>query len=164
ARHRPQRMVDPDRAAAARRGDHPVCVYVPARHSRAPPLWPGARAVVLPRAPRRGLLRLGDPPAQQIDLAVQRHHEPVDAFTPQYRIEFGAVYRELADRAVEIDVGDLPGALAAAHSVVEGGRLTLGVYDLCLHDHVRTLALLAGHLELLARAPVEPADVSRRLI
>src|SRR6266436_9930482 len=40
----------------------------------------------------RVLLRLGDAPAQQIDLAAQRHDQAVDPLASKHRIELGALH------------------------------------------------------------------------
>ena len=45
---------------------------------------------------------------QQVGLAVQRHDQTIDPFASQDRIELGALHCQLADRAVEVDIGDLP--------------------------------------------------------
>jgi hypothetical protein len=55
---------------------------------------------------------------QQIDLAVQSHDEAVDTLPPEDRMELRAMDRELADRPVEIDVGNPSAALILAQKVV----------------------------------------------
>ena len=63
---------------------------------------------------RSGLGRPGDAP-QQVDLAIERHHQAVNPLAPKHRAELRALYRQLADRSVEVDVGDLPGSPILAH-------------------------------------------------
>jgi hypothetical protein len=76
---------------------------------------PGVGSMRIPREVVDGLRRFGYAPAQQVDLAGQRHDQTVDPVAPEDRVEFGALYGQLADRAVEVDVGDLPRALVLAH-------------------------------------------------
>src|SRR6202040_1638746 len=49
------------------------------------------------------------------------------------RRKFGAAGRHLADRTVEIDVGDQPAVAVAAHHVVNVDRLAVGLDDLAAH-------------------------------
>src|SRR5205814_10039537 len=97
-----------------------------------------------------------------VDLVVQRLDQSVDAFVLNDRMEFRALRRELADRAVEVYVGDLPRPGVLAHSVIETHRITLRFDDFGLHDNFRAGGLLPSHLELLARITVEPVGISRR--
>ena len=46
--------------------------------------------------------------AEQVDFTVQRDDETVNPLALKNRVEFRAMHRELADRPVEIDVGNLP--------------------------------------------------------
>src|SRR5260370_20370145 len=62
--------------------------------------------------------RPGRGPGEQVGLAVQGRDQPVDALAAQDRAELRPARRQLADRAVEIDVGDQPAVAAAAHPIV----------------------------------------------
>src|SRR6516164_9485403 len=109
-----------------------------------------------------GLRRLGYAFTQQVDLAVQCHDQTVDPFAPKDRVELRALYRQLADRAVEEDIGNLPRALVLMHQIVEGGRITVGFDNLGLDNDVRIVGPFAGDLQLLPRIAVEPVGVGRR--
>jgi hypothetical protein len=76
-------------------------------------------------------------------------------------MKLGAVDRQLADRAVEIDVGNPPGALILAHQVVEFRCLAVGFDDLRLRHDVCAIGPLASDLQLLTRIGVELVGVSR---
>src|SRR6478672_3381313 len=87
---------------------------VSAKHRPPPPSCGGAAKAAPTRTPTERLRRSGDA-LQQVGLAVQRHHETVDALAPQDRIELRSMHRQLADCAIEVHVGDLPRPLIGAH-------------------------------------------------
>src|SRR6516165_4254860 len=67
----------------------------------------------LKRSRKRPLERSRGGASQHIGLAVERGDQPVDARVLQDGGELGAAGRHLADRAVDIDVGDQPGIAVA---------------------------------------------------
>src|SRR5260370_35645340 len=75
-------------------------------------------------------------------------------------MELGSLHRQLADRTVEIHVGNPPGALILAHQVIESRRLAVRFGDLRLHHDFRAAGPLAGDLQLLARIAVEAIGIS----
>src|SRR5258708_6309894 len=84
---------------------------------------PPMRAFRIFPAPE-GSGRSGHAP-QQVDLAIERHDQAVNPLAPKNRTELRALYRQLADCAVEIDVGDLPGTLVLAHQIIKSCCLTV---------------------------------------
>src|SRR5260370_12366806 len=91
---------------------------------------------------------------QRVGLGVERLDQPGDALGAQDRGEFRAPRRHLADRPVEIDIGDLPDPAIVAHQIVEVDRLAVRLDDLARDDGAAGRWLLAGDLEPLARIAV----------
>src|SRR6516225_6149256 len=114
---------------------------------------------------RLGKVSLGrfrDGSRQQIDFAVQRREQTIEPVAAQYRAELRALGRQLANRAVEVDVRDLPDTLILTQQVVDADRLAARL-DNTRPDHgARTGGLLPGHLQLLARITVETLSITRR--
>jgi hypothetical protein len=108
-----------------------------------------------PKHACRRLRRFSCAFAQQVGLAVQCHDQTVDPVAPKDRVELRALYRQLADRAVEIDVGDLPRALVLVHQIIEGGRITVRLHNPGLDNDIRVVGPFAGNLQLLPRIAVE---------
>ena len=54
------------------------------------------------------------------------------------------MYRELADRTIEIHIGDSPGALILAHQIIESRRLAVRFGDLSLHHDIRAAGVACG--------------------
>ena len=69
------------------------------------------------------LRRFRDASRQQIDFAVQRREQTIEPVAAQDRAELRALGRQLADRAVEVDVRDLPDTVILAQPVVDADRL-----------------------------------------
>src|ERR1700750_1900051 len=76
-------------------------------------------------------------------------------------MELRSMYRQLADRTVEIHVGNPPRALVLAHPIIEPRLFTVRFGDLRLHHDIRAVGPLAGDLQLLARIAVEAIGISR---
>jgi hypothetical protein len=70
------------------------------------------------------------------------------------------MYGQLADRTVEIHVGNPPGALILAHQIIQSRRLAVRLGDLRLHHDFRAVGPLADDLQLLARIAVEAVGIS----
>src|SRR5882757_2713726 len=75
-------------------------------------------------------------------------------------MEFRSMYGQLADRTVEIDVGNPPGALILAHQIIQSRRLAVRLGNLRLHHNFCAVGPLAGDLQLLARIAVEAIGIS----
>src|SRR6185437_17015111 len=99
---------------------------------------------------------------EHVSFAVEGGDQAVDAVILDDCAEFGAAGRDLADRAVEIDVGDHPAVAAAAHHVIDRDRLAVGLDDLALDPDTPGVGLLAGHFQLLPGIAVEAVGVDRR--
>ena len=98
-------------------------------------------------------------------LCVERLDQTVDSAAAQDRSEFRPAGGELlADRSVEIDVGDLPNAAVIAHQIAEIDRLAIRLDDLACDDGTAIRGPLAGYLEPLAGIAVKPLGVDRRNI
>src|SRR5580704_1420073 len=109
-----------------------------------------------------GLERLGRRPREDIGLAVECRAQTVDALVLQDGGEFGAAGRHLADRAVEVYVGDQPSIAGAAHHIVDIDRLTIRFDDLAAHHGAGGGGLLAGYLQFLSVVAVKAVGVDRR--
>jgi len=70
-------------------------------------------------------------------------------------MELRAMHRELADRPVEIDVGNPPAALILAQKVVEPRHIALRFDDPSFHYNICAERPFTGDLQLLARISVE---------
>src|SRR5438270_4533188 len=101
-------------------------------------------------------------PGEQVGLAVERGDQAVDAVGSQDRGKFGAAGRDLADRTVEVDVGNQPTVAVAAHHVVDLDRLAIGLDDLALDHGSARIGLFAGDLQFLSGIAVETVGVDRR--
>jgi len=77
-------------------------------------------------------------------------------------MELRSMYRQLADRTVEIHVGNAPRALILAHPIIEPRRLAIRFGDLRLHHDIIAVGPFAGDLQLLTRIGVEAIGVSCR--
>src|ERR1700730_8050338 len=108
------------------------------------------------------LRRLRRSRGQNVRLTVERCNEAVDALALQDRGKFGVADRHLADRAVEIDVGDQPAIAVAAHHVVDLDRLAIRFDDLAAHHDTGPIELLASYLQLLSGIAVKAVGVDRR--
>ena len=71
----------------------------------------------------KSLRRFRDGSRQQIDFAVQRREQTIEPVAAQDRAELRALGRQLADRAVEVDVRDMPDTIILAQQVVDADRL-----------------------------------------
>src|SRR5688572_24122658 len=69
------------------------------------------------------------------DLRVERDQQRVEVLALDDRHELGAPQRELAHRAVEVDVDHLPGAADLVHAIVEIDVLVGRIDQAALHDH-----------------------------
>src|SRR5262249_5024067 len=97
-----------------------------------------------------------------IDFAVQRREQTIQPVAAQNRAELRALGRQLADRAVEVDVRDMPATIILAQQVVDADRLAARLGNTGPDHDGRTGGLLPGHLQLLARITVETLSISRR--
>ena len=70
-------------------------------------------------------------------------------------MELRAMHRELADRPVEIDVGNPSAALVLAQKVVEPCHIALRFDDPSFHYNICAERPFTGDLQLLARISVE---------
>jgi hypothetical protein len=70
-------------------------------------------------------------------------------------MELRAMHRELADRPVEIDVGNPSAALILAQKVVEPRHIALRFDDPSFHYNICAERPFTGDLQLLARISVE---------
>ncbi len=89
-------------------------------------------------------------------------NQAVNAVRSQDGSELGTAGCNLADRAVEVNVGDLPGAAVAAHNVVDLDRLPIGFDDLAAHHHPGWRGLLTSYLQPLSVIAVEAVGINRR--
>src|ERR1700730_2871222 len=85
--------------------------------------------------------------------------EAVDTLPPEDRMELRAMHRELADRPIEIDVGNPSAALILAQKVVEPRHIALRFDDPCFHDDIRAVWPFTGDLQLLARIRIKLVSV-----
>src|SRR3984893_11242874 len=81
--------------------------------------------------------------------------EAVDTLPPEDRMDLRAMHRELADRPVEIDVGNPPAALILAQKVVEPRHIALRFDEPSFHYNICAERPFTGDLQLLARISVE---------
>ena len=96
---------------------------------------------------------------QQFDFALQRHDQAIKPLPPQDSAKFRALCHQLADRAVEVDIGNLLGAVILTHCVVDVDRLAVGLDDAGLDDDARTRWLLPDYFQPLARIAVETVGI-----
>jgi hypothetical protein len=80
---------------------------------------------------------------------MQCHYQTIDPLAPEDRIELRALYRRLADRAVEIDVGDSPRSVVLVHRIVNGSRVTVGFDNFGLDNNIGIVGPFAGDLQEL---------------
>src|SRR5882672_4425257 len=138
------------------------------RHNRENSRFNGKNREFLPavRRPKRlrerRLKRFSGGSGENVGLAIEGGDKAVDAVGPQDGGEFGAAGRHLANRAVEIDVGDQPALTVAAHHVVDLDRLAIGFDDLAAHHDARGIRLFARDLQFLSGIAVEAVGVDRR--
>src|SRR5260370_406082 len=100
--------------------------------------------------------------ASTVGTVIDAYDQDADALAVQDRGKFGVAGRTLADRAVEIDVGDQPTVTVAVHHIVDGDQIAVGLDDLAAHHNAGRRELLAGHLQLLSGVAVKAVGVDRR--
>src|SRR6266700_6169407 len=98
---------------------------------------------------------------QQFGFALQSGDQTIEPVSPQDRAEFRALRRQLADRTVEIDVANLPGAVILTHRIVDADRLAVRFDDARLDGDARTRGVLPDYFQPLARIAVETVGISR---
>jgi hypothetical protein len=98
----------------------------------------------------------------QVGPAVERGDQPFDALILEDCGEFPVAGRHLADRAVEIDVGNQPALAVAPHHVVDLDRVAIGLHDLAGHKDPNAIRLFAGDLQFLSGIAVEAVGIDRR--
>src|SRR6202035_4919009 len=108
------------------------------------------------------MLLLGGSRGEVVCLVVERGDEAVDALRSEDRAEFRPAGRELADRAVQINIGDLPGAAILSHQIIETDGLAVRFDDLRDDEGPAGRWLLARHLKPLSGIAVEPLGINRR--
>ena len=108
------------------------------------------------------VLTPGSAPRQQfVALFRKRANQSVRPPRFQDRSKLSSAIRQLADRAVEIDIDDLPIGAGLAHEVVERDSATIGLDNLRLDDLVAVGTIdRLQNLELLARKAVETTGIS----
>src|SRR5262249_43425617 len=99
---------------------------------------------------------------QEIGLAVQGCDQTVYPVILQDGGELRAARRHLADRAIEIDIGDQPAFAIEAHHVVDPDRLSVGFDDPALHHDTGWGGRFTGTLQFLPGIAVEPIGIDRR--
>ena len=123
-----------------------------------PEIISGAPASVL-RVARRdveALFGAGGGPGKHISFAIERRNQTVNPLTTNNGIEFGPTGCDLADRAIEIDVGDKPGAALLTHHVINLDGFAVCFDDCAANPNTADGRLFAGNLQSLTMIAVKP--------